>query len=79
VLIGPIILVLMGAGLLMTGLQGLRLHTDDNAVIGLDEAQLKRRRIMLRGSSYACIASGTLLMSLAGLVTYALIELLSSS
>jgi hypothetical protein len=71
-LVDPVILVLMGAGFLVSGQQGLRLDLDEEHPTGLGQSELNRRRIMVRAGSYACIASGTTLVLLAVLVTYAL-------
>lgn len=75
-LIEPVILVLMGAGFGLAGWQGMRIPTDPDAIAAVGETELKRRRLMLRFGSCACVVSGATLVLLAMIVTYALVAVL---
>ena len=77
-LFSPIILALMGVGFLIAGWQGFRIPVDPDGASGLSDAELKRRRIMVRGGGYACIASGATLVLAAMVVGYAVVTILHS-
>jgi hypothetical protein len=78
VLVFPVILVLMGASFLVAGWQGLRIPLDLDGASGLDESELKRRRMMARGGSYACVVSGTTLVLIALVVAYTVVTMLGT-
>lgn len=76
-LVEPIILVIMGAAMLVAGWQGFRIRIEPDGA-GVDDSELRRRRIMVRGGSYACLVSGSTLVMLAAVVTYYLVTLLGT-
>lgn len=77
-LVFPVILALMGAGFLVAGWQGFRIPLDPDGASGLNETELKRRRMMARGGSYACILSGTTLVLVAAIVAYTILTMLGT-
>ena len=75
-LVEPVVLAVMGVGFVVAGWQGFRLRFDPDALACLPETERRRRTVMLRGGSYACVISGATLVLLAVVVTYALVTVL---
>jgi hypothetical protein len=67
----PVVLVLLGAGLLVVGWQGLRLNTQ-SLVAHLSDEERSRRRILLYGGGSVCVACGAVLLTLALLMAIGL-------
>ena len=72
-LVEPVVLAVMGVGFVVAGWQGFRLRFDPDALACLSKTERRRRTVMLRSGSYACVISGATLVLLAVLVTYALV------
>lgn len=77
-IIEPVILVVMGAGFVLAGWQGFRIPTHGGGSAGLGVTELRRRRLMVRGASYACLGSGAVLVLLAVVLTCALVGVLGA-